>query len=176
MRKLGPAELGRLSLNSFKEASKLPLVFILDNVRSGLNVGSVFRTADGFLFQELALCGITALPPHREILKTAIGATESVYWSHFDDTATAIAHYRQKGYQILGIELTDDSIALHQFEVDKKQAYALVLGNEVDGIDDQVLPLLDACIEIPQLGTKHSLNVSVCAGIIAWSFAKTWLD
>lgn len=170
MRKLSLKELNRLDVKSFKLIPKVPIVLILDNIRSALNVGSAFRTADAFALESVYLCGITATPPKREILKTALGATKSVEWKYFENTNGAIADLKEKGFKIIGIEQTNQSTKLNHFEVDKNEKYALVFGNEVQGVSDDVIPILDNCIEIPQFGTKHSLNISVCLGIVTWSF------
>jgi len=148
------------------------LVIILDNLRSMHNVGASFRTADAFLIEKIILCGITPQPPHREIHKAALGATESVDWGHESDINTVISDYKSRGYEIIGIEQTTDSIMITDFNIDKSKKYALILGNEVEGISDEALPNIDTFLEIPQLGTKHSLNVSVCGGIVMWEFAK----
>lgn len=167
MKKLKLEELGRYSVEEFREIPKTPMVVVLDNIRSALNVGSIFRTADAFALAGLHLCGITAQPPHREILKTAIGATASIEWKYFPKTADSIRELRQQGYRIIGIEQTDKSIPLNEFKP-PVHPIALVFGNEVGGLSDDVLPLLDDCIEIPQYGTKHSLNVAVCVGVVVW--------
>jgi 23S rRNA (guanosine2251-2'-O)-methyltransferase len=168
MRKLNLKELNRLSTKEFKTIEKYPIVIILDNVRSALNVGSAFRTSDAFALSHLYLCGITATPPHREILKTAIGATASVDLTHFNEVKDAVLHCKEQGYTILGAEQTDSSVLLQDFKVEKNAKYAIVMGNEVKGISDEILELLDYCLEIPQFGTKHSFNVSVATGIITW--------
>ncbi len=165
-------ELNRLSVSEFKEREKHSIILILDNIRSALNVGSCFRTADAFCLEQVHLCGITAKPPHREILKTAIGASQSVDWTYFGHTREAISSAKESGYIILGAEQTDESILIQDFQVEKGGKYAIVLGNEVKGISDDVLPLLDACLEIPQFGTKHSLNVSVATGIVVWEILR----
>lgn len=170
--KLKLEELNRIDVETFKKVEKIPLVIILDNIRSMHNVGAAFRTADAFLIEKIILCGITPQPPHREIHKAALGATESVDWAHEQDTNTAIADLKSKGYEIIGIEQTTNSIMITDFTIDQSKKYALVLGNEVEGISDEVLPNIDVFLEIPQLGTKHSLNVSVCGGIVMWEFAK----
>lgn len=170
MKKLKLEELERDTVDSYKLKDKLPLVVVLDNVRSAMNVGSIFRTSDAFLVEKICLCGITATPPNREITKTAIGATESVEWEYFDDTAKALGALKTEGYQLIGVEQTDSSVLLNDFSTKPEGKYALVLGNEVEGVDEELLPMLDACIEIPQEGTKHSLNVSVCAGIVIYHF------
>jgi len=171
MRKLKITELNRLSQEDFKDAKKTPLVVVLDNVRSLHNVGSVFRTADAFLIKAVYLCGITATPPHAEIHKTALGAENTVDWKYFENTLDAIKELKQKGYQIAAIEQAENSILLDQLTIENKKQ-AVVLGNEVKGVDQEVMNHCDYCIEIPQLGTKHSLNVSVTSGIILWEFFK----
>lgn len=170
MKKLSMAELGRKTPIEFKRSEKLPLVLVLDNVRSMMNIGSIFRTADAFLIESVWLCGITATPPHREIQKTALGATESVHWKYMEDTTAAILQLKQLGFSIVALEQAKGSKNLHDFFPAKGKPYALVFGNEVKGVDDRVLNLCDECIEIPQFGTKHSLNVSVTAGIVIWDF------
>lgn len=170
MKKLKLEELERDTVDSYKLKEKLRLVVVLDNVRSAMNVGSIFRTSDAFLVEKICLCGITATPPNREITKTAIGATESVAWEYFDDTAKALEALKTEGHQLIGIEQTDSSVLLKDFSAKQEGKYTLVLGNEVEGVDEELLPMLDACIEIPQEGTKHSLNVSVCAGIVIYHF------
>ncbi|MEL7118839.1 MAG: RNA methyltransferase [Bacteroidota bacterium] len=172
MRKLSLKELNRISITEFKEKPKYPVVIVLDNIRSALNVGSAFRTADAFALEKLFLCGITASPPHREILKTAIGASESVNWKKYEDTVTAVKELKAEGYTILGVEQVDERTWLQDFHAKKNEKYAVVFGNEVKGISDEVLPLLDYCLEIPQFGTKHSLNVSVSVGIAVWDLVK----
>ncbi|TFG90005.1 MAG: TrmH family RNA methyltransferase [Candidatus Atribacteria bacterium] len=168
MRKLLNEELDRLSVGEFKEAIKIPVVVVLDNVRSQNNIGSVFRTADAFRLEGIFLCGITATPPHREIHKTALGATESVSWEYYEDTAQAISGLKEKGYHILSVEQAEGAISLENIPLSLDQKYALVFGNEVRGVEQKVLDLSDLCIEIPQYGTKHSLNISVAAGIVLW--------
>ncbi|MDY3521615.1 RNA methyltransferase [Riemerella anatipestifer] len=171
-KKLKLEELGRIDIETFKKTSKTPLVVVLDNIRSMHNVGALFRTADAFLIEKIVLCGITPQPPHREIHKAALGATESVDWAYQKDISEAIKELKIQGYNIIGVEQTTDSISLSDFEINPNQKYALVLGNEVEGLSDEALSLYDSFIEIPQLGTKHSLNVSVCGGIVIWSFFK----
>ncbi len=168
MRKLKNDELNRLSIDTFKTSPKLPVVVILDNVRSHHNVGSVFRTADAFRVAALHLCGITGTPPHREIHKTALGATESVQWKYFERTVDSVKYLRSEGFRIYAVEQTDQSIRLADFVPESNWKIALIFGNEIHGIHDEVLHMADACIEIPQFGTKHSLNLSVTAGIILW--------
>jgi len=177
VRKLSLKELNRVSPTEFKLQEKTPLVIVLDNVRSGLNVGSAFRTGDAFACASVYLCGITAQPPHREILKTAIGAAESMDWQYFEKTTDAIQHLREQGYTILAIEQADESVQLQDFEVKKDGKYAVVFGNEVKGVGEDVMQMIDACIEVPQFGTKHSLNISVCVGVVCWDiFRKMRLD
>jgi 23S rRNA (guanosine2251-2'-O)-methyltransferase len=175
MRKLKLEELGRLTKDEFVSIDKIPVVVVLDNIRSGMNVGSVFRTCDAFKFQKLYLTGITAQPPHKEILKTAIGASESVEWAYMTDVKEAINHLKSEGFTIVGVEQTNQSIELQSYSVHKDLKYAIVLGNEVEGISDEIIQDIDIAIEIPQYGTKHSLNVSVCGGIVMWHFAQPFL-
>ena len=170
--KLKLEELNRIDVETFKKTEKIPLVVILDNIRSMHNVGATFRTADAFIIEKIILCGITPQPPHREIHKAALGATESVDWSYEEDINTAIQQLKSQNYNIIGIEQTSVSQILTDFKIDKTQKYALILGNEVDGISDEALENIDVFLEIPQLGTKHSLNVSVCGGITMFEFAK----
>lgn len=172
MRKLQNSELGRKTLEQFRESEKSPFVIVLDNIRSFSNVGSVFRTADAFLTGGIYLCGITAIPPHREIQKTALGATESVPWKYFKNTSDAIDKLKTLGYKITGIEQAEGSMLLGDFKVDPGVKYALIFGNEVNGIDQQVLDACDYVIEIPQFGTKHSFNVAVSAGIVLWEMNR----
>ncbi len=172
MKKLKLDELGRLSVDEFKEAEKLPVCLVLDNIRSLHNVGSAFRTADAFRIEKIYLTGITGTPPHREIHKTALGATESVAWHYEEKTESVLKKLKEEGYHIVSVEQTTESKALNQFEVQPQQKLALVFGNEVDGVSDEAIALSDAALEIPQHGTKHSLNVSVCLGIVAWEVYK----
>jgi 23S rRNA (guanosine2251-2'-O)-methyltransferase len=173
MRKLSLQELNRASIEAFKAQEKTPIVLVLDNVRSALNVGSAFRTADAFALKKIYLCGITAQPPHKEILKTAIGATESMDWAYFEDSAEAVRQLKEEGYLIAGVEQAEERTWLQDFQPPKEQPIALVFGNEVTGVSDEVMELLDVCLEVPQLGTKHSLNISVCVGVVIWDlFAK----
>lgn len=173
-RKLKNIELNRLSVDEFRKAEKLPISVVLDNVRSMLNVGSVFRTSDAFRIDKLYLCGITAKPPHRDITKTAIGAENSVNWQHFDDVLDVVKSLKSDGYSVLAIEQTDASVELQKMDFQSYDKVALVFGNEVDGVSDAVISECDACVEIPQFGTKHSLNISVCAGVVLWEVAKTF--
>ena len=172
MRKLKNSELNRLSVEDFKKAEKTPIIIVLDNIRSLNNVGSAFRTADAFRLEGVYLCGITARPPHREIHKTALGATESVDWKYFKNTIDAVQELKDQGYTVAGIEQVDNSIMLQDFKPDKEKKYALVFGNEVKGVEDDVIQACDFCLEIPQIGTKHSVNVSVSIGILTWHFFK----
>jgi tRNA G18 (ribose-2'-O)-methylase SpoU len=165
-------ELNRLSIREFKEERKIPLIVVLDNVRSLNNIGSVFRTSDAFLVESICLCGITATPPHAEIHKTALGAEYSVEWRYYDKTENAVMQLKNDGVVICAVEQAEDSIMPDELAPDKEKKYALVLGNEVKGVQQQVVDLCDRCIEIPQFGTKHSLNVSVAAGIVIWDFSR----
>ena len=166
MRKLTMPELNRLDVTDYHNVKKIPAIVVLDNVRSMENVGSFFRTADAFRIEAIYLCGITACPPHREIHKTALGADESVEWKHFETTSQACEHLKEKGYKIFAVEQIENSIKLDKFTAPEKAAY--IFGNEVEGVDDEVLKYCDQAIEIPQEGTKHSLNVSVTGGIIMY--------
>jgi 23S rRNA (guanosine2251-2'-O)-methyltransferase len=168
MRKLLNAELDRLDVEEFKKAPKIPVTVVLDNVRSQNNIGSVFRTADAFRLERLFLCGITATPPHREIHKTALGATESVEWVYREETVSAIGELREKGYRILCVEQAEGAILLPELRLEPGERLALVFGHEVRGVAQKVVDMSDGCIEIPQFGTKHSLNISVAAGIVIW--------
>jgi len=172
MRKLSMDELGRMSIEEFKQATKTPVIAVLDNIRSMHNVGSVFRSADAFLIEAIFLCGYTPQPPHRDINKTALGATETVDWISFANTVEAVQELKNKGYKIYAIEQTEGSISLEKFSVNSNEKIAVVFGNEVEGVNDEVLQLTDGSIEIPQSGMKHSLNVSVAAGIVLWEIYK----
>lgn len=174
MRKLKITEMGRMTVEQFREAEKMPLVVVLDGVRSLYNVGSVFRTGDAFRLAGIVLCGITATPPHPEIHKTALGAEDSVSWKYFEDTMQAVEWLRKEGYTLLAIEQCEGSTLLPEFTIEQSK-YAVILGNEVKGVQQQVVDACDGCLEIPQFGTKHSLNVSVTAGIIIWHFAQQLL-
>jgi len=171
-RKLKITEMGRMSVDEFHEAEKLPLVVVLDGVRWLYNVGSVFRTSDAFRVAGVVLCGITATPPNAEIHKTALGAEDSISWNYYADTMEAAAWLRSEGYTLLAIEQCEGSTMLQDFDPEPNKKYAVVLGNEVKGVQQQVVDACDACLEIPQFGTKHSMNVSVTAGIIIWHFAS----
>jgi tRNA G18 (ribose-2'-O)-methylase SpoU len=172
MRKLKITELNRMTAEEFKQSDKIPLVVVLDEVRSMYNVGSVFRTADAFRVAGIYLCGITATPPHPEIHKTALGAEDTVEWKHFDSTVDAVRSLHEDGFTVLSIEQVEGSTMLQDMKVDKTKKYAIIMGNEVKGVQQTVVNMSDGCIEIPQFGTKHSLNVSTTAGILIWEFAK----
>jgi len=170
LRKLKLDELNRASVEEFKTQQKLPIAVVLDDVRSMHNVGSIFRTCDGFAVEQVCLCGITGQPPHREIEKTALGATQSVNWTYYAEPLQAVEELRRDGYKIIAIEQAEKSIMLNQFETSEGEKYALIFGNEVNGVSDEVMKAIDACIEIPQFGTKHSFNIVVSAGIVLWDF------
>jgi len=172
MRKLLNRELKRKSVEQFRKSEKSPFVIVLDNVRSHSNVGSIFRTADAFLTESIYLCGITAKPPHREIQKTALGATESVAWKYFPKTTDAIHNLKESGYTIIGIEQAEGSVTLDDFKVENDKKYALIFGHEINGVDQEVLNNCDFCIEIPQFGTKHSFNIAISVGIVLWELNK----
>lgn len=167
-------ELGRATPKEFAAKEKTPVVLVLDNVRSGLNVGSAFRTADAFALSKIVLCGISARPPHREILKTALGATDTVEWTYTDRPEDAVRQLKSEGYVVLAVEQTTGSIPLQDFDVLKDCRYALVFGNEVSGVSEAALAEVDGSIEVPQFGTKHSLNIAVCVGILVWEFFRKW--
>jgi 23S rRNA (guanosine2251-2'-O)-methyltransferase len=170
MRKLKLDELNRATVDEFKAQDKLPVAVVLDNVRSMHNIGSIFRTSDGFAVEQICLCGITAQPPHREIEKTALGATQSINWTYFETPLQAVETLRADGYKIIAIEQAENSIMLNTFAPVANEKYALIFGNEVNGVSDEVMLQIDACIEIPQFGTKHSFNIVVSAGIVLWDF------
>ena len=170
-RKLKITELNRISTEEFKEAEKLPLVVVLDNIRSLHNIGSVFRTSDAFLVDRIYLCGITATPPHPEMHKTALGAEDTVDWKYRKNTLDAVHELQDEGFTVLAIEQVEGSTLLDELELDADKKYAIVMGNEVKGVQQEVVNACDGCIEIPQYGTKHSLNVSVTTGIVLWEFA-----
>ena len=172
MRKLKNNELKRLNLKEFKNSQKTPLIIVLDNVRSAYNVGSVFRTSDAFLVEKICLCGITPTPPHKEIRKTALGASESVNWQHYTKTIECINELKAVGYHIVSVEQADHAVMLNDFFSQRTTKYALVFGNEVKGVEQAIVSASDTVIEIPQYGTKHSLNISVSSGIIIWDLLQ----
>lgn len=172
MRKLRTVEMKRLTVEQFHEAEKLPLVVVLDDVRSMYNVGSVFRTSDAFRVEKICLCGITSTPPHAEIHKTALGAEDSVTWQYFQTALDAVQQLKKEEYTVLSVEQAEGSTLLPSFVVDDERKYAVVLGNEVKGVHQEVIDASDGCLEIPQFGTKHSMNVSVTAGIVIYEFFK----
>jgi 23S rRNA (guanosine2251-2'-O)-methyltransferase len=176
MAKLSMEELNRMEVEEFKKAEKKPVVFVLDNVRSLHNVGSAFRTADAFLIQKIFLCGITGTPPNREIHKTALGATDSVEWEYIPKTSDLIEKLKNEGWKIVCLEQTDQSIPLHKFIPEKKEKYCFVFGNEVAGVEEEVINASHFCVEIPQFGTKHSLNIAVTVGIVAWDYFIKLID
>lgn len=170
MRKLANSELDRKSVEDFKKATKTPIIIILDDIRSLHNIGSVFRTSDAFLVEKIYLCGITATPPHKEIHKTALGATETVAWEYAEKVTTVIQQLKNEGVKVFAIEQVENATFLDQFSPNKDERYALIFGNEVYGVSQEAIALAEGCIEIPQLGSKHSLNISVSAGIVVWDF------
>ena len=172
MRKLKVTEMGRLSVDDFRQVEKQPIAVVLDHVRSLHNVGSVFRTSDAFCIEEVLLCGITAQPPHPEIHKTALGAEDSVCWRYFKETDEAVDYLRKQGYTLLAVEQCEGSTLLHNFCKEEGKRYAIVLGNEVKGVQQHIVDRCDGCLEIPQWGTKHSMNVSVAAGIVLWHLSE----
>jgi tRNA G18 (ribose-2'-O)-methylase SpoU len=172
MRKLLNLELNRKTLEQFRNTKKAPFIIVLDNVRSQSNVGSIFRTADAFLTEAIYLCGITSTPPHREIQKTALGATASVSWKYFSKTTDAINELKEKGYKIIAVEQAEGSIALQDLHVENGRKYAFIFGHEVNGVDQEIVNSCDLCVEIPQFGTKHSFNIAISAGIVLWEVNK----
>ena len=168
MRKLRNNELGRISVSAFKKTTKTPIIVVLDNIRSLNNVGAVFRTSDAFLIEKIYLCGITATPPHREIHKTALGATESVDWEYKENTLALVNELKAQGVVVAAIEQVENSVMLDEFSLDATKKIAIVLGNEVIGVQQEVVSAADYCVEIPQKGTKHSLNISVSCGVVLW--------
>jgi len=175
-RKLKLTELQRDNISDYKHKEKIPLVIVLDNIRSMSNIGSVFRTSDAFLVEEIHLCGITSSPPHKEIHKTALGATESVNWHYYSQTSESVNELKARGYQIASVEQAENSIPLNAFKAGRNSRIALVFGNEVKGVDQNIIDLSDTCIEIPQYGTKHSLNIAVSAGIVIWNVFNKMTD
>lgn len=165
-------ELNRKSVDEFRQSDKMPIVVVLENIRSMHNVGSVFRTADAFLIQRIYLCGYTAQPPHRDIHKTALGATETVEWEYFKDTTKAIHELQDLGYKVYAVEQTEGSYLLNQVQMEANDKIAVIFGNEVEGVSNEALKLCNGCIEIPQMGMKHSLNISVAAGIVLWELVR----
>lgn len=164
--------MNRKSNEDFKAAEKYPITVVLDNIRSALNVGSIFRTADAFLIEEIIICGISPQPPHKEIYKTALGSTESVKWQYFENTLEAVKKLKENNFKVFAVEQTQNSTFLHQFELELSQKYAVIMGNEVSGVEQEVIDDCDGVLEIEQKGTKHSLNVSVTAGIVLWELQK----
>jgi tRNA G18 (ribose-2'-O)-methylase SpoU len=175
MRKLRMEELNRKTVEEFRESEKIPMIAVLENVRSAYNVGSVFRTADAFLLEGVYLCGYTAFPPHKEISKTALGAEETVQWKHFPKAEDALTQLRKLGYKILAVEQTEKSLKLQDSGFERREKIAVVFGNEVTGVDQATILQCDGSIEIPQLGMKHSLNIAVAAGIVLWEFVRLHL-
>ena len=174
MKKLTTDELHRVDIETFKKLEKSPFVIVLDNIRSLNNVGSVFRSADAFLVEAIYLCGITAQPPHKDIHKTALGATESVNWKYFEQTIDAIKELKTQNYKIVSIEQAEDSVLLQDFKIDSREKYALIMGHEVKGVDQNIIDSSDYVLEIPQFGTKHSFNISVTTGIVLWELFKQY--
>lgn len=170
MRKKLNSELGRMSIEDFRRSGKNPVAVVLDNIRSHNNTGSVFRTCDAFLVEELFLCGITPVPPHRDIQKTALGATESVSWQYFKTAEEAIRILKEKGYLVIAVEQVEGAVELQDLRVEKGKKYAFVFGHEINGVSQEAVDLSDICVEIPQFGTKHSFNIAVSAGIVLWDF------
>jgi len=176
MRKLKNSELERLTVDEFKQAEKFPLVIVLDNIRSLNNIGSAFRTGDAFRIESIYLCGITATPPHREIHKTALGAENTVDWKYFESTNEAVNSLKEQGFKIVAVEQAAQSTLLQDFKTDISEKLALIFGNEVDGVEDSIMELADYCVEIPQFGTKHSLNITVSLGIVIWHIASQTIN
>jgi tRNA G18 (ribose-2'-O)-methylase SpoU len=172
MRKLSVKELGRKTVEEFKSAEKFPIVVVLENIRSGYNVGSLFRTADAFLLQSIYICGYTAHPPHKEIKKTALGAEDTVDWKYFKKIDEAISELRKEGYKIYAVEQAEDSLKLQAASIKLTEKLAVIFGNEVTGIEQSTIALTDGCIEIPQLGMKHSLNIATAAGVVLWELVR----
>ena len=174
MKKLSLRELQRLSTKEFRDKNKIPILFCADQIRSGHNIGALFRIADAFAMEGILLSNYCVKPPHPEIEKTALGATQIVNWRHVENLTSELVELKSKGYQLIGIEQTDQSISLAEFQVNRNQKYILILGHEINGVSQEILNISDYSLEIPQFGTKHSLNVSVAAGIVAWHFVKEW--
>ena len=174
MRKLSMEELNRKSVDEFRQSHKVPVIAVLENIRSAYNVGSIFRTADAFLLEAIYICGYTAYPPHKEIKKTALGADETVRWKHFKSVSDCLAELKAEGYNLFAVEQAEDSFQLNDFTTNQK--LAVIFGNEVTGVEQSTIAQCDGCIEIPQLGMKHSLNVSVAAGIVLWELVRPQLN
>jgi tRNA G18 (ribose-2'-O)-methylase SpoU len=172
MRKLSMDELNRKSVEEFKDAEKTPVIVVLENIRSAYNVGSVFRTADAFLVEAIYICGYTAKPPHKEIRKTALGAEETITWKHYSTTKEAIQDLKETGYSVYAVEQAEGSVSLHKAGFEQNRKLAVVFGNEVSGVEQATLGLCDGCIEIPQLGMKHSLNIATAAGVVLWEIVR----
>jgi tRNA G18 (ribose-2'-O)-methylase SpoU len=175
MRKLSMAELGRKSVEEFRQSDKIPVIVVLENIRSAYNIGSVFRTSDAFLIQAIYIIGYSAQPPHKEIKKTALGAEETVSWKHFNTTAEAIDALRADGFAVYAVEQAEGSFLLHTVQLEPKEKIALVFGNEKAGVEQSTIGLCDGCIEIPQLGMKHSLNIATAAGVVLWELVRSRL-
>ena len=173
MRKLSMEELGRKSVEEFKETKKFPIIAVLENIRSGYNVGSTFRTADAFLLEGIYICGYTAFPPHKEIKKTALGADDTVHWKYFKGIGEAIEDLRSMGYKVFAVEQAENSANLQEVSFGAEEKVAVIFGNEVAGVEQSTIALCDGCIEIPQMGVKHSLNVSVAAGVVLWELVRS---
>ncbi len=173
MRKLSMDELGRKSVDEFKQSEKIPVIVVLENIRSAYNVGSVFRTADAFLIEAIYIIGYSAKPPHKEIKKTALGAEETVTWKHFETSATAIDELRNAGYKVFSIEQAEKSLKLQAINFKPEEKIAIIFGNEVTGVEQSTIHLSDGCIEIPQIGMKHSLNIATAAGVVLWELVRT---
>lgn len=172
LKKLSMSDLNRISSEEFKSSEKMPVVIVLDDVRSAYNVGSIFRTADAFRVSGIYICGISARPPHKDISKTALGATESVEWKYFQEVQEAVKYLKDKGHKVYAIEQVDESISLDEFQPEKGSKMAIIFGHEVLGVKEELFPFIDGCIEIPQFGTKHSFNVAISAGIVLWELSK----
>ncbi|MEO6233535.1 MAG: RNA methyltransferase [Ferruginibacter sp.] len=172
MRKLSMDELNRKSVDEFKQADKTPVIVVLENIRSAYNVGSVFRTADAFLLEAIYICGYTCVPPHKEIKKTALGAEESVHWQHFENAGMAVIQLKELSYKIYAVEQAAGSLKLHNLQYSKGEKVAVIFGNEVTGVEESTIAVCEGCIEIPQLGMKHSLNIATAAGVVLWEFVR----
>lgn len=176
MRKLKLEELGRVDVETYQQQNKIPVVVLCDNIRSMHNVGSIFRTADAFSIEKIYLCGITARPPHKEIRKTALGSTESVVWEYHRNATEILKDLKAQDYTPIAIEQVDKSVSLESFAVENEKKYVILLGNEVEGVQQELIDMCEIALEIPQSGTKHSLNVSVCSGIVMWKFYQNYLN